>query len=99
MDETILVVGASGSAVTLAVVAWSRTPHVARLRRGACRQSRSEGRPVSDLFSPLRIGALDLPNRIWMSAMTRTRATPDNVPTELMAEYFAQRADALAASS
>lgn len=49
---------------------------------------------MTDLFSPLRIGSLDLPNRILMSAMTRTRATPDNVPTELMAEYFAQRAGA-----
>ena len=49
---------------------------------------------MPDLFSPLRIGSLDLPNRIFMSAMTRTRATPDNVPTDLMAEYFAQRADA-----
>jgi N-ethylmaleimide reductase len=29
-----------------------------------------------------------------MSAMTRTRATSDNVPTEVMADYFAQRADA-----
>jgi N-ethylmaleimide reductase len=27
-----------------------------------------------------------------MSAMTRTRATDDNVPTEVMADYFAQRA-------
>jgi N-ethylmaleimide reductase len=49
---------------------------------------------MTDLFSPLRIGALDLPNRIWMSAMTRTRATEDNVPTDVMADYFAQRADA-----
>ena len=49
---------------------------------------------MTDLFSPLRIGDLELPNRIVMSAMTRTRATEDNIPTELMAEYFAQRADA-----
>ncbi len=49
---------------------------------------------MTGLFSPLRLGNLDLPNRILMSAMTRTRATPDNVPTELMAEYFAQRAGA-----
>jgi N-ethylmaleimide reductase len=48
----------------------------------------------SDLFSPLRLGDLDLPNRILMSAMTRTRATSDNVPTELIAEYFAQSAGA-----
>lgn len=49
---------------------------------------------MTDLFSPMRIGTLDLPNRIWMSAMTRTRATDDNVPTEVMAAYFAQRAGA-----
>jgi N-ethylmaleimide reductase len=49
---------------------------------------------MTDLFSPIRIGALELPNRIWMSAMTRTRATEDNVPTEVMADYFAQRAGA-----
>jgi N-ethylmaleimide reductase len=49
---------------------------------------------VIDLFSSLRVGSLDLPNRIWMSAMTRTRATEDNVPTEVMADYFAQRTGA-----
>jgi N-ethylmaleimide reductase len=49
---------------------------------------------MTDLFSPMRIGALDLPNRIWMSAMTRTRATEDSVPTDEMADYFAQRAGA-----
>ena len=49
---------------------------------------------MSDLFSPLRIGTLDLPNRIWMSAMTRTRATEDDVPTDLMREYYVQRATA-----
>jgi N-ethylmaleimide reductase len=47
-----------------------------------------------NLFSLIKLGALDLPNRIVMSAMTRTRATEDNVPTPLMAEYFAQGADA-----
>jgi N-ethylmaleimide reductase len=49
---------------------------------------------MTDLFYPMRVGALDLPNRIWMSAMTRTRATEDNVPTDVMAAYFAQRAEA-----
>jgi N-ethylmaleimide reductase len=49
---------------------------------------------MTDLFSPMRIGELDLNNRVWMSAMTRTRATPDNVPTQVMAEYFVQRAGA-----
>lgn len=49
---------------------------------------------MTNLFSPMRIGELDLKNRVWMSAMTRTRATPDNVPTQVMAEYFVQRAGA-----
>lgn len=49
---------------------------------------------MPDLFSPLTIGSLELPNRIVMSAMTRTRATEDNVPTALMADYFVQRATA-----
>jgi len=49
---------------------------------------------MTDLFTPMNLNGLSLPNRIWMSAMTRTRATPDNVPTSLMAEYFAQRAAA-----
>ena len=49
---------------------------------------------MTSLFSPMELGGLSLPNRIWMSAMTRTRATPHNVPTALMAEYFSQRAAA-----
>jgi N-ethylmaleimide reductase len=47
-----------------------------------------------DLFTQMKIGGLALPNRVWMSAMTRARATPDNIPTPLMAEYYAQRASA-----
>lgn len=46
------------------------------------------------LFDPIRLAAIDLPNRIVMSAMTRTRATADGVPTPTMATYFAQRASA-----
>ncbi|MFT4194967.1 alkene reductase [Ottowia sp.] len=44
------------------------------------------------LFSPLRAGALDLPSRIVMAPLTRNRA-PGAIPTPLMAEYYAQRAD------
>jgi N-ethylmaleimide reductase len=47
-----------------------------------------------DLFSPLRLGALDLPNRVVMAPMTRNRAGPGNVPTALNATYYAQRAGA-----
>jgi len=46
-----------------------------------------------DLFSPLRLGSLELPNRIVMAPMTRNRA-PEGIATSLMAEYYAQRASA-----
>ena len=47
-----------------------------------------------DLFSSYRLGNLQLPNRIVMAPMTRNRAAQGNVPTELMATYYAQRASA-----
>ena len=47
------------------------------------------------LFDPLKLGALELPNRILMAPLTRSRATPDTrVPTPLQAEYYRQRAGA-----
>jgi N-ethylmaleimide reductase len=49
---------------------------------------------TDNLFKPLRLGALSLPNRIIMPAMTRMRAGPGGVPTALNAEYYAQRASA-----
>lgn len=48
---------------------------------------------MTSLFSPLTVGRLRLPNRIVMAPLTRNRA-PRAVPTPLMAEYYAQRADA-----
>ncbi|WP_148717006.1 alkene reductase [Chitinolyticbacter meiyuanensis] len=50
---------------------------------------------TTDLFSPMPLGPLTLPNRIVMAPMTRARsAQPGNVPTALMAEYYAQRVSA-----
>jgi N-ethylmaleimide reductase len=46
-----------------------------------------------DLFTPIQIGAITLPNRMVMAPMTRLRAT-NSIPTSLMAEYYAQRASA-----
>jgi len=47
------------------------------------------------LFDPLKLGALQLPNRILMAPLTRSRAMPDTrVPTSLQAEYYRQRASA-----
>ena len=47
----------------------------------------------SALFRPLQLGSLDLSNRIVMAPMTRLRAI-NAIPTDLMAEYYAQRASA-----
>lgn len=49
---------------------------------------------MSDLFSRFDLSGLPLPNRIAMSAMTRTRAGETGVPTELMRDYYVQRASA-----
>jgi N-ethylmaleimide reductase len=49
---------------------------------------------MEELFKPLQIGDLTLPNRILMAPLTRCRAEGDHVPTKLMAKYYAQRASA-----
>jgi N-ethylmaleimide reductase len=49
---------------------------------------------MTDLFSPARFGAIDLNNRVVMSSLTRNRAGAGNVPTDLVAEYYRQRASA-----
>lgn len=46
------------------------------------------------LFTPFKLGALELENRIIMAPMTRDRAGPGDVPTDLMVEYYRQRASA-----
>ncbi len=47
-----------------------------------------------DIFSPLRLGPLQLPNRIVMAPMTRNRAGRGNAPGPLNATYYAQRTSA-----
>lgn len=49
---------------------------------------------VMKLFTPLKLGTLELPNRIVMSAMNRSRAAEGKIPTDLTALYYAQRASA-----
>lgn len=47
------------------------------------------------LFSPVQLGAVRAPNRIFMAPLTRSRAgQPGDVPTALNVEYYAQRATA-----
>lgn len=45
------------------------------------------------LYSPTKLGDLDLKNRVVMAPMTRSRAI-GNVPNELMATYYGQRSEA-----
>jgi 2,4-dienoyl-CoA reductase-like NADH-dependent reductase (Old Yellow Enzyme family) len=47
-----------------------------------------------NLFDPLQLGDLTLPNRILMAPLTRLRGTVDHIPTPIQAEYYAQRASA-----
>ena len=50
---------------------------------------------AADLFTPVRLGGLALPNRIVMAPLTRNRASePGNVPQPITATYYAQRASA-----
>lgn len=45
------------------------------------------------LFSEYKLGDITLKNRMVMAPMTRSRAI-DNIPNDLMAEYYGQRAEA-----
>ncbi|HEU5291526.1 MAG TPA: alkene reductase, partial [Cyclobacteriaceae bacterium] len=44
-------------------------------------------------LTPYKLGQLELKNRIVMAPMTRSRAL-QNVPNELIAKYYSQRASA-----
>ncbi len=49
---------------------------------------------LDHLLSPTQLGNLNLPNRLVMAPLTRQRSLPGNVPGELNAHYYAQRANA-----
>jgi len=49
---------------------------------------------MTDILSPVKLGEIALSNRIVMAPMTRDRAGPGDVPTDLMADYYRQRAGA-----
>ena len=48
---------------------------------------------MTTLFDPIRVGSIDLANRICMAPLTRNRASPGQVPNALMSTYYAQRAN------
>ena len=50
---------------------------------------------MTTIFDPLKIGDLTLSNRFVLAPLTRMRSKqPGNVPYELNAKYYAQRATA-----
>jgi len=49
---------------------------------------------TTTLFKPFNLKGLELPNRIVMAPMTRSRAGEKRIPNALMAEYYSQRASA-----
>ena len=49
---------------------------------------------MPSLFDPIRIGAIEARNRVFMAPLTRGRATRAHVPTPIMVEYYRQRAGA-----
>jgi N-ethylmaleimide reductase len=49
---------------------------------------------MPSLFDPIQLGAISAPNRILMAPLTRGRASMAHVPTEMMIDYYRQRASA-----
>ncbi|MDQ7878454.1 alkene reductase [Microbacterium sp. QXD-8] len=47
---------------------------------------------MSVLWEPTTVGRMQLPHRLALAPMTRSRALPDGTPGPLAAEYYAQRA-------
>ncbi|QHI95131.1 alkene reductase [Aristophania vespae] len=49
---------------------------------------------MPNLFDPIQLGSIKTSNRVFMAPLTRGRADKNAVPTELMIEYYTQRATA-----
>lgn len=47
---------------------------------------------MSKLFTPIQVGPYRLSHRVAMAPLTRMRSDPGDIPSELMVEYYKQRA-------
>lgn len=65
-----------------------------QVKAAAAHHPRQAGELSDALFTPYRLGHIDLSNRLVMAPMTRSRAIGHNVPNPLAAAYYAQRASA-----
>src|SRR5262245_12303896 len=79
--------------VDLTLRGCDRAVHIRETKEN-CLMQDLPAETTRDLFTPIEVGPLTLPNRIVMAPLTRSRAGPDNVPTPLSALYYAQRASA-----
>ncbi len=57
-------------------------------------ENRKSGLMESNLTTSVRVGPYELPNRIVMAPLTRSRAGAGNVPQPMNVEYYTQRASA-----
>jgi N-ethylmaleimide reductase len=49
---------------------------------------------MPSLFDSIQLGDIHAANRVLMAPLTRGRATDDHVPTDIMVDYYRQRAGA-----
>lgn len=56
--------------------------------------SRPHAAQETDLFDPVTLGPYQLSNRIVMAPLTRSRAQKGDIPSDLAAQYYGQRASA-----
>jgi len=49
---------------------------------------------MSQLLSPVKLGSLELKNRVVLAPLTRARAGPSRIPNDLITTYYEQRANA-----
>ena len=74
-------------------------------QRAGLQRSARRGRPITHqrkglcthdfvitLWQPFTLGRVELPHRLALAPLTRSRANPDGTPGELAAEYYGQRA-------
>ncbi|KAL1800716.1 hypothetical protein ACET3X_001058 [Alternaria dauci] len=71
--------------------AVTRLRQIAQQTSSSTMGSTSPPRESSKLFSPLRLGTMNLEHRVIMSPMTRLRC-PGSVPSPVVTEYYTQRA-------
>src|ERR1700739_3006028 len=61
---------------------------------GRCPSTQATERniPMSKLFAPTQVGPYKLSHRVVMAPLTRMRSDPGDIPSDLMIEYYTQRA-------